>query len=70
MNYKILTNNFEIVSDLQDKYQGDYFTYTLGNTVYYEGKIYFYNQGRNILERVDPMNFEREVEVITHRSKS
>jgi hypothetical protein len=47
-NYKILTNNLEIVSDLQDKYQGNYFTYTQGNIVYYEGKIYLYNNGRLI----------------------
>jgi hypothetical protein len=69
-NYKILTNNLEIVSDLQDKYDGDYLTYTKGNTVYYEGKIYFYNRGRLILERVNPTNFEREVQLITHRTKT
>ncbi len=67
-NYKILTNYLEIVSDLQDQYEGNYLTYTTYNILYYKGKIYFYNRGRHILERINSNNFEREVQVLTHRT--
>jgi hypothetical protein len=65
----ILSDNLEIISNLQDKYEQDDFNFTLGNIVCYEGKIYFYNQGRKILERVNPLVFKREVQLIAHSIK-
>jgi hypothetical protein len=64
--YKILTQELEILSDFKGKWKSEYITFTFGNIVYYNNSIYFFNDGRNILERVNPVSFEREVQIIPH----
>jgi hypothetical protein len=64
--YQILNQDLEVISDYQDRYESEFPTYTFGNISYYKGKIFFFNDGIEQLERVDPITFDRAIQVINH----
>jgi hypothetical protein len=66
-NYTILTCNLETVADYRYNNQVNLHACTMGNIVCYKERIYFYNQLKQLLERVNSVNFDREVHFLTHR---
>lgn len=65
--YKILTKDLQVISDIQDRWKSHYYTFNLGNTAYYQDSIYFFNEVCKILERVNSSNHQRDIQVIIHR---
>jgi hypothetical protein len=59
--YMVFNKNLEPVEDCQDRWNTKYFYYSSGNVVYYKEKLCFYNDWRNILEKVNIKTFERGI---------
>jgi hypothetical protein len=66
-NYSILNKGLELLSDYQNKWRSDDNTYTLGDVCCYKDRIYFFNNSRDLLERVNITSLERKFQVLAHR---
>jgi hypothetical protein len=66
-NCIVFSDEFRVIASSQSRWRNDDWTYTLGNVLKYEKKIYYFNRRHDILERIDMESFEREFDIISHK---